>query len=249
MVALLLATILIPVGWDVEGPTLPTSIFLSTCVSIYASMGLWLGFGRSTLRLIAISTVTLAITALMWLNIGGPPGLQLFLLFLLLAVIVIAVVAGPIVVVRVVRRGRLDIVQENSEPAEALQFRIAHLFVLTTVVAVLTLLAKALWPHIQELGGENQWILIGKLGCTLGVCSLVVVWSTLGRDALMRTVVSALVTAGLASLNYWIIRSEIGWLWLTMTLLVWGQTMVLMWLIRIEGFRFVTETIRIGESS
>jgi hypothetical protein len=76
---------------------------------------------------------------------------------------------------------------------------------------------------------------------TLGICSIVVIWSALGRDAFMRTLVSAVVAAGLASLNFWIIRSTDGWLWLGVTALVWTEITILMWLIRTEGYRFVSE--------
>jgi hypothetical protein len=158
-----------------------------------------------------------------------------------LAATVIGVVAAPIVAVRQVRKGTLEIERSgSSSKEEALRFRIRHMLIAMVAVAVVMTLVKWLWPFLQNTSGD-KWEVIAKLGTTLGVCSVVVIWATLGRDAFARTIVSALAAAGLAWLNFWVIQSSDGLLWLGMTLIVWAEVTILMWLIRAEGYRFVSE--------
>ena len=230
-----------PAFWQMSRPTIPSILFLGSCISLFGFMGMAMGLRGARRTAPFVVPTVLLLAAYMSLTMGGPREFDTWFLLVFLGALVVTTVAAPLTVAR--RWIQAELVNElTDQPGgvqrEALQFRLGHLFALTTVVAVLSILGKFVWTRL-DFSGANEWTLIFKLGISLGLCSLVVTWSTLGRDALARTLVASVLAVGLAALNYAIIRVEDGWIWLTMTLIVWSETTVLMWLCRLEGLRFL----------
>lgn len=225
--------------------------FISIFVAIAAALGFWIGFGESRTRFVAVGIAVLALTSVMTFGFRGPPGVEQFFLFLCFALVTTITVATPIWIVRYWRRGGLKI-RHTEKTAEALQFTISQLFIVMTVVGILVGIAKAIWKVAPSYSG-NEWWLVSALGATLGISSVVVIWSTLGNNAFQRTIVSAFVAFGLALLNRMMLDSgPREWVWIAVTLLVWAKITVLMWLVRIQGYRFVansTERERINDPS
>ena len=156
-------------------------------------------------------------------------------------------VGAPIVIVRVVRRGRLLLeyqINANLDSREVLRFNIWHAVVFTTVVSVLLAIGKALLASGGSTTGNvsvSEYFKIGVAGATFGICSVVVVWATLGKQPFERNFVSCFVTIGLGLLNGYFMDGggPDGWIWFAIGMVVWLEMTFLMWLVRSEGYRFV----------
>lgn len=245
--ALLIALCLgIPCVWSVNRPSAAGVVFISTCLSICAATGLWLGFTFSIRRAALAGLICVCLAS----NIQIAMDRRFFdddlMAWLFLNCIVVAVVTAPIAAARAFWSGELQQGDSDQEAArEVFQFGISHLLGLTTVAAILMALLKWLIPEFSQ-SDASKWMLILKLGITLGICPVMIIWSTVGQEALFRTLASAGVTGGLGMLNARVTSPHNDWIWLYVTLIVWGQVTVLMWLIRHEGYRFVSHAERIS---
>ena len=228
-----------PLVVDTTRNTVAAAIFVGTCISLYSSIAFWLGFGEKWWRVIGVGLLVIWVTAVLRNATGGSADWEGFLLLLFFGGIVIATVVTPIAVVRQVRSGKLRVVNDSRDYRnEAMQFGITQMLAFTTVVAVLIMIAKVVIPLIDSAG--QGWQLVARLATALGCCSVIVIWSTLGKNALARMLASTLSGTGMAALNFWFVDGSGGWLWVVVTVVVWIEITMLMWLVRLEGYRFVS---------
>ncbi len=238
-VLLLVIIHVMPLVADTSSNTVTTAVFVGTCIALYSTWGFWLGFGENWWRIIGVTVLANLVTVVLIFGTGGPIRWKGFLLLSLLGGIVIAIVATPIVAIRHLRCGSLRVVVHDKEyRTDAIRFGITQMLAFTTCIAVLIVIAKVIVP-LFDLAVDN-WQLVARLGATLGCCSIIVIWSALGKNAFARTLASTLCGAALAALNYWFVEDRRGMLWVTVTVVVWIETMILMWLVRLEGYRFVS---------
>gem|GEM_PF-5699596 len=217
-----------------------TAVYLATVAATCAGMGFWLGFGESILRFVLIPFGLVQTACSMTMTFRTGVDAEALTTLGIFCVMTTMVVAGPISIVRAVRHGRLtrEGLTVGEDSVEVLRFSIWHILVFMTAIAILSVLGKALFA--SGLSTSSDYLMVTLLGLTLGVCSIVVVWATLGRAPAIRTVTSLLVAVGLAFANSYIESSSIGWFWIAVTMILWLQITILMWLVRGEGYRFVT---------
>ena len=235
--------LLLPIVADLSDFNLATSVYLGQMMSLFAACGFWLGFGRSRSRYLIAFAAGCGLALVGTVTLASPQAVETFVLFLVWGAIVAAIVAIPIGIARKLRNGELLHVSshtgDESATNDVLQFSIARLFAITTAFAVLMVAAKYLFPMFSAMGGRD-WLIVSKLGVTLGIGSIVAVWATLGHDALFRSIASVVVGAALITLNYWIINSNDRILFSLLTAVCWTNMTVLMWLVRSVGYRFVS---------
>lgn len=228
-----------PAFHDMNSPTIVAGILLASIAAVCAGMGFWLGFGESILRLAVIPVGLCLVVFNMTIAFRDNDPL----LYGVFALMTTAMVGAPIFVVRIVRRGRLLLSSSDSDigSLETLRFSIWHILVFMTAIGVLSAIGKAFFA--SGIGSSPGPVLTtAGLGATLGICSVVVVWATLGKETGLRSFVSCLVALGLAFVNVYLFGGgRESWIWVLITMLVWLQMMILMWLARSEGYRFVTQ--------
>jgi hypothetical protein len=222
---------------SVGPPTLIGAVYISSSMTLFAAIGIWLGVGNVWWRYPIQIAATFAVVLL--LASTGPMDLQSLLVMGFFGGLIIGVVAFPIFLFRFLRNGRLSKPSPDDVTVkEALQFGVIHLLGLMTGVAILVALGQWLFPLLISSGGNL--ILICKLGLTISLGTLIAVWATLGNHPLLRTGVSVLAIAGLACFNYFfIMQNPFQWIYPAVTLIVWIQITVLFWCLRLEGYRFI----------
>ena len=194
---------------------------------------------RSTFPIIIIACLAVAYC---FARYGSPePDRKQMILIYFFGGLVVLIVSVPIMITRSIRHGELSIPVNRSETqTDAIQFEIRHLFILTTIIAVLLGIGRILHPYMSAQTSEPTFEFL-KIGISLGLCSLVVIWATLGRSAHLRTALSTIAVAAICFLNPWedIPDPDSGWFWACITIFVWLQVNMLMWSLRWEGYRFV----------
>ena len=222
---------------DMSGPTIYAVTFLATVAALCSSMGFWLGFGESWLRFAVIPVGLCLVTFLACVAFRHAEPFLLGIFCFMTAFMV----GLPIAVVRMVRRGRLLGGQDNASinSREVLRFNIWQVLVFMTVVCMLLSIGRATLSSASM--GNSGYLKLGVAGATLGICSVVVVWATLGRQPLLRNIVSCVVASGLGYLNAYFMygRGSLTWIWVSIAVIVWLEMTILMWLVRSEGYRFV----------
>jgi hypothetical protein len=225
-------------------PTIPVVLFVGSCLALFTAIGLWVGVDNNW-RHIPLQLVgfALVVSVLVLFSTAGPSLDFAIFLMSLLGGVTVVIVATPIIFFRVLKNGSLKKPQpgEFASFKEVMQFGLTHLIILTTVVAVLISVGQWLANWIDVVSSHDPIIVVSKLGLSLAIGSVVSVWATLGRRPLFRTALAVLVAVGVIILNYFIIRvGPFQWAYAGMTLVAWVETMVLLWCLRIEGYRFVS---------
>ena len=132
----------------------------------------------------------------------------------------------------------------NKSFSEGLQFKISHLLIMTTVVAILIAILQSIAPAFRG-GPSSMYYILSMIVVLLSTIALVNVWAVLGQKIKWRIWLSLLVAAlvlaaalfGLSYLNR--IRDRDFMLWGGMTVITWSTSLLQLFLFRREGYRFV----------
>lgn len=122
------------------------------------------------------------------------------------------------------------------------QFRISHLFIITSVIAVMILIVKGLLPSFS--GELRTYVSSAIIVAVLSVNTLINVWAILGETTRMRLLAfliaasMILAVSWLVSLRRYLGNGEVVF-WICFTGLSWAPSTLLLYLLRQEGYRFV----------
>ena len=127
---------------------------------------------------------------------------------------------------------------------EGLQFQISHLFIATTVVAVLFGAGRLLMPWLEEwLFNYNFDAIVNLLiiASVPAICTLISVWALMGNKLAWRVAIALLVCPGVMVAGMVLIPAappEL-FIWICIHGIPWLAVGVMLYLLRLEGFRFV----------
>lgn len=127
----------------------------------------------------------------------------------------------------------------NQAFDEGLQFKISHLFITTTALAILVAIGKAVVPYAQlDMQADSFWIL-GWICATIAINTLLGVWALLGKRAIFRSVLTFMLGVGLiivtCKLIYGDQNSEV---WFAINGIPFVAALGLLALFRRDGWRF-----------
>jgi len=233
-------SVAVPSLGDMDAATIASGIFVASIAALCASAGFWLGFGDSRLRFFVIP---LGLCIVAFFTSAAFRYSQLLEMGIF-CFITTSAVGMPITIVRIVRRGRLLLESQSHDGTssrEVFRFSIWEVLVFMTVASVLLAIGKAVVDSAVNLS-PNAYFRFAVPGATLGICSIVIVWATLGKQPFERNIVSGIVAVGLGVLNDYFLGGGGGatWrIWFFLTMVVWLEMTILMWLVRSEGYRFV----------
>ena len=128
---------------------------------------------------------------------------------------------------------------------EGIQFGIRHLVLLTTAVAIMCGLWNALAPLADDVwnsaGGIFQ--ILALIGGTISLYTLLSVWSLLGRWKIWRFGTMLLLGSVAIASTVWLAASGSRGFWIAMFVICWIALIILLTLLRIEGYRFVKKRL------
>ncbi len=139
---------------------------------------------------------------------------------------------------------------ENAEDyQEGIQFGIRHLLICTTMVAVACGLWNLLHPWVEALKPRHEvWEIVLVISGTIAGHTLLSVWALMGHFRYWR--LGVLLVVG-SSLLYLAIQKAPGYAvyyWVAMLLTCWFTLVLLLSLLRVEGYRFVKRNSAVSPS-
>ena len=123
---------------------------------------------------------------------------------------------------------------------EGLRFNLSHLFIVTTLLAVLVPVGKLLWPMLADGHQPADLIFFAFLIALISGNTLIFVWALLGKHAILRTCI--VIPIGIVSLVVFMkfcVQGEDLIVFYTLTGLPLLSTFVLMATLRFSGWRFI----------
>ena len=226
------------------GPNVTTGIFVGLIFGQSTFVATWFFLARHWSR---FSYAVIALSVLGWLlaSIDGRFDLIIFFLPFMNAI--------PIVLtVEIIKftKGRFAMLDSHGQEdyQEGIQFTVRQLIILTTSIALLLGIWNAIGPAVQELFSRSRvngvWPLFVAIGCTVATITLVSIWSLLGHWKSWRPA-AALLVGSLAIFlccKYAAPSRAIN-VWVTMFVVCWFFLIILMLLLRYDGYRFIRHSI------
>ena len=222
-----------------NSPTLPGIIFIGCMLSLPVVLANWCVVIRGWWIYPAVMIGSL-LAGLLLMIVTSPRSFEPMLLLMPLAITV------PVVLTLEVVKWSLGEftpdISRRTDSWEGLQFQISHMFIATTVVAILVAVGQALTPYVTA-SGEQKVVTISMIVVTLSINAIVNVWATMGRTAVWRVLVSAVTAAAVSALGFWLAGRftglhRIGML-ATFMVLSWLSSVIHLLLLRRDGYRFV----------
>jgi hypothetical protein len=224
----------VPFGWA-RGPILLVYVFLAANLSLAAIVPIWSVVIRRFEFLVLAIGVLLANGVLLASITRGD--LMLFLLPMLVG----GTVAIPLVVISLFW-GRFDKPSADVEMRqfqEGLKFGILHLFIASTVVAVICGIGKALAPYVVFSSGTPVQD-FAVITIIVAFNTLMSVWALMGRSIVSRLIISFLLAVFSCGGGSWLFFPHAGSpMVLFMFGLCWAATTVHLALLRRSGMRFI----------
>ena len=237
-------TICFLTGAGNSGPSIAGVIFVASASASFSAIGFWAGVHTTWLSLI-LQILAFAATTGALKGLEGRPNVDELPILVLFGAIIVAIVAGPLLLFRFLRNGKLIRVQFHGENEfgyrETIQFSLVHLFILTTATAVAIPVIQWFAKLLSQSGDPGALGTVSKLGITLALANILSVWATLGRRAIIRTAMVLPIVILLSALNYYFIRTgRFQWVYSSILIVTWLQLIVLLWCLRASGYRFVS---------
>ena len=137
--------------------------------------------------------------------------------------------------------GHFVLLEINADQfLEGLRFNLSHLFIVTTVLAVLVPVGKLLWPMLAGGNQLEELVVYGFLIALISGNTLIFVWALLGKHVILRTCI--VIPIGIVSLIVFmkvVVQGENLVVFYTLTGLPLVSTFVLMAALRFSGWRFI----------
>ena len=137
------------------------------------------------------------------------------------------------------------IMSDGQAYEEGLQFKLSHLFITTTVIALLF----GIWQAVREFFGgfDLRNGLLKELSCITVVFAtntLFSVWAILGKSMFWRLTLVVPMAVGVIALGSTLIDSDSQFpIWAIVSCVCFVATAVLLLLLRFEGYRFVRKSV------
>lgn len=215
--------------------------FLSSTLALGSLVAIWCSLlGRLKIYLIGGAVLLVAGFALTLRDGGGGPQ---WWLVTLLPLAIASPTCLTMEFIKLIFGEFSKISSDDQVYEEGLQFKLSHLFIVTTVIAVLFGVGQAVNEFVGGIENLGSAGLLKTLSCITAVLvanTLFSVWSILGKSMMWRLMVLVPVAAGIIALGTVLMAYPT-------PLLVWAMvfgvcfvsTAVLLLLLRYEGYRFV----------
>ena len=217
-------------------PNLPTAIHVGSCLSLPSMLATWssirLGWWRYALA------VVLSLFNGILLTTFVNPDFDLLLVILPLAS-ALPVLLTLLIIKRVFGHFA-PLARDADQFLEGLRFSLLHLFIVTTLLAILLPVGKLLWPMLTDsLRPPDKLFTLFSLCLLISFNTLMFVWALMGRQAILRVC----ITIPIGAFTLWICalacqRSNDGLAWYTLTGLPLVSSFLLMLAFRSSGWRF-----------
>ena len=237
LLALTFVTALLLLSIDMGPPTVLGAVFIGSCLSLPSMLAAWSCIRSGTWRYCL--TVVLALLngfVLTWTS-----NLRFDLLLVLLP---LATILPTLLTLFLIKRvvGRFGPLASGADFfVEGLRFNLSHLFIVTTLLAVLIAIGKVIWPLLEFDSPPDAFLIVGSLVALISFNTLLHVWALMGQQAILRTCIAiplGIVTLVICS---WVCRVNDGvdnFFWYLLTGLPLLSSFVLMTSFRYGGWRF-----------
>lgn len=222
-----------PSVWIVVGRNPIAYVFIAANLSLAAIVPIWCVVIRRWV-FVVLGIVVLLANGAMMMSIGPPRDLMIFLLPSLVA----STVAIPLLGISCFL-GRFGKPLDGGETVlfqEGLRFGIVHLFVASTIVAVICVIGKALAPFLAFSPGDPLY-LYAVVTIIISFNTLLSTWALMGRSIGLRLVIALLLSVFSCVVGSRVFPAA------TMILLMFGMcwmaTTVHLALLRRCGLRFI----------
>jgi len=125
---------------------------------------------------------------------------------------------------------------------EGLQFKLSHLFIVTTVIAVLCGIGQAIGKNVSLHIDRGTSLTALTICAVLAPNTLLSVWGILGKSILWRLAVALPLGIGIIELGIYFMGHD-HLLWSVVFGICFGATALLLLLLRLEGYRFVRKNV------
>lgn len=220
-----------------RGPDFPSICLVCCTLSLGSMIAVWcslLGGWKAYL----LGVVALVVDGLAVIPIGGPDWMP--------ALLPLAVAVPCCLTIELIKflLGRFSKMQNGDEDfQEGLQFKISHLLIATTVIAVVCSIGRALSGFMSFGQPGILWIL-STISVVLALNTLLCVWALLGRSMAWRLLVMIPVAIGLIVLGPFVMERPAGLnVWNLIFAVCFVATATLIGLLRLEGYRFVRKSV------
>ena len=222
-----------------NSPTMPGIIFIGCMLSLPVLLANWCVVIRGW-WIYPVAMIGSLLAGLLLMIVTSPRSLEPMLLLMPMA-ITVPVVLTLELVKRLLGEFTRD-ASRRTDSWEGLQFQISHMFIATTVVAILVAVGQALTPYAKA-SNDQKVVTLSLIIVTLSINAIVNVWATMGRTVVWRVLVSAVTAVVVSALGFWLAGRfsglhRIGML-ATFMGLSWLSSLIHLLLLRCDGYRFV----------
>ena len=215
-------------------------IYLGTTLSLACAAGIWLGISNRWWRFLLAPFVITAIACYLAFSLSSGfdivsaviPGLTTLIVFAALEITKLFF-------------GSFRRIRSDEPVLEGLQFRISHLMITTTAFAIFI---SALQFMLGDVRFSSQSFtveiifLVTILVATLVLFTLTTTWALMGKKVFAKLVACLVLSA--VSIAYTCLNSPDPTfdgilVWAGMLLICWFTILALIWLLRMEGVRFI----------
>lgn len=221
------------------GPDFPSICFVSCTLLLGSMIAVWcavLGGWKAYL----VGVVAIVIDGLSLNVIGGPDWWPT-----LLPLAIALPCCMTLELIKVMFGKFSKISASGEEFQEGLQFKLTHLFITTTVIAVVCGIGQAVAPFVSfEQPSYRILTMLGTIALVLASNTLLCVWAILGKAMLWRLSIAIPVAIGLVALGGYVMQ-DLTWIWPLIFGICFLATAILLWMLRFEGYRFVRKAIAV----
>ena len=237
LLALTFVTALLLLSIDMGPPTVLGAVFIGSCLSLPSMLAAWSCIRSGLWRY----CLTVFLSLLNGFILSWPSNSRFDLLLVLLP---LATILPTLLTLFLIKRvfGRFAPLASGAEIfVEGLRFNLSHLFIVTTLLAVLLAIGKVIWPLLELNSPADAPLILGSLAALISFNTLLHVWALMGQQVILRTCVAiplGIVTLVICS---WVCRrsdTSDAFFWYLLTGLPLLSSFVLMTSFRYGGWRF-----------
>ena len=228
--------------FDNKGPGITSAIFVGSSFSLSTFSACWFCLSRKLIRFPLVVGALSLIGFLLKTESSGSA--EEWLLFALPFAIALPVVTTVEIAKSFLGTFTLIDLEKQEDFKEGMQFSIRHLIFVTTLTAICMAFWKAFGAtpriHPTTPSSSEFFLIIALIGGTIALFTLLSIWTLLGNTIRSyRTMISMLIgsTAIAATSTYGPPHARL--FWVGMFVICWVALIALLWLLRLEGYRFI----------
>ena len=224
------------------GPNLAAYAYFATLNFHSALLGFWVGLGHARWRFVFVAIIGVTLAAISN-QLFGANGFWEFQMYTLGN---ICVVAGTTWALRLGYGTLRQLAGEDTRQGNALRFGIKQIMIWTAVIAVLHVVARLVFDFAQRwgIGGlrTDTLVMIGGLAFCVSIATVVNVWALLQiHVSIVRITILVIIVVG-ASMGIYLWWDG-GLLFAATTMIAQLFMGIAMWLLRMQGLRFMKVTV------